>query len=154
ESAAFGGKSPSKYALFNEKAITASKHHAKGLLIVNPPNRDADHDELYEWNDQAANQNYRLPMAQVSRDVASALLAKAGMPTLKELSDRLAPEKPNASKDMAGVSVKATLGLHTVKVKNVIGMLRGDGTSDEYIVMGAHYDHLGISTPGMFGNSG
>ena len=33
--------------------------------------------------------------------------------------------------------------------KNVVGLLQGTGTSDEFIIIGAHYDHLGM---GSFGS--
>jgi hypothetical protein len=48
------------------------------------------------------------------------------------------------------VSGQAGFEKRTTVAKNVLGLLRGEGPpADEYIVIGAHYDHLGIRRPMM-----
>ena len=51
-----------------------------------------------------------------------------------------------ASKALAGKSVyfKTTVESELVKVRNVVGMIQGKDSSAGAIVVGGHYDHLGI----------
>lgn len=143
--AAFGGTVESRYALFRRKAETAVKEGAKALIIVDPPNhRDVDsaNDELYPfrpWNTRAT---YDLPVIHVTRHFADRLLKAAKMPSLEKLQRRLESERQPLSQDM---ELNATIdpGLAYVTGRNVIGLLPGASRPDEYVVVGAHYDHLG-----------
>jgi aminopeptidase YwaD len=145
--AEFGGTTPSRHALFSRKARIASEKGAKGLLIVNPPNRDPDKDELYPWSDADTNQSYALPIAHISRRIADAILAQAGMPNLKALQEKLDQERAPLSADLAGITVNIETGVQYVEGRNVLGLLEGAGDADEYIVVGAHHDHLGKVRP-------
>lgn len=47
-----------------------------------------------------------------------------------------------------GVKGRAGLGKMVTRSKNVVGLVRGQGpNADEFVVLGAHYDHLGTSKP-------
>ncbi|MFH1747594.1 MAG: M20/M25/M40 family metallo-hydrolase [Planctomycetota bacterium] len=142
--AEFGGQQPSRYALFVRKARTAHKHGAKALLIVNPPNRNPDEDELYRFGEFNSQQTYQLPMAHISRELASAILARANMPDLKILQEKLDKERKSLAKDM-DITLKLHPGVeaNTMPAANVIGWLPGTGNTSETIVVGAHRDHLG-----------
>jgi hypothetical protein len=145
--AAFGGDTPSRHALFSRKARIAKEQGAKGLLIVNAPNRDPDQDKLYPWNQSDTNQSYALPIAHVSREIANAILARAGLADLKTLQEQLDQERKPLSADLAGITVKLETGLKFVEGRNVLGLLKGTGPSDEYVVVGAHHDHIGTVRP-------
>ena len=68
-----------------------------------------------------------------------------------------AVDKSGASKKVSAescvVSVKSTLRLRQVRVDNVVGVLPGSDPmlSDEYVVVGAHYDHIGVGVGGRVG---
>jgi hypothetical protein len=141
----FGGKTPSRHALFSRKARVASKKGAKALLIVNAPNRDPEKDELYPWRDRDARQSYALPMVHISRELASVILKRAGMPDLKTLQEKLDSERQPLSSDLENVTVQAETGIDQVEGRNVLGLLEGDGRSEEIIIVGAHHDHLGAT---------
>lgn len=147
ENADFGGKNTSSHALFVTKARTAARHGAKALLIVNPPNRDPDKDELYAWSDGDARMSYDVPMVHVSRAVAGAILAKAGLPDLATLCTK-AGEQGGASQDLAGLKLALRQGIEKkpTLTRNVVGLLKGQ-VEDEFIVVGAHYDHVGRIPP-------
>ncbi len=47
-----------------------------------------------------------------------------------------------------GLAQDFTVGASAVQHKNLLGFIRGNTKPDEYIVMGAHYDHLGVNGAG------
>lgn len=51
------------------------------------------------------------------------------------------------------VDVKSTLRLQQVRVDNVVGVLPGSDPmlAEEYVVVGAHYDHIGVGVGGRVG---
>lgn len=146
QDAEFGGDPPSRHAFFSTKARVAERHGAVGLLIVNPPDREPDKDELYPWQSWNTHQSYALPMAHVSRELAELLLKRGGLPDLKTLQERLDRERKPLSADLQDVTVEVSLGIEFVEGRNVVGLLEGSG-GDECIVVGAHYDHLGRVPP-------
>jgi hypothetical protein len=150
--AEFGGQTPSRFALFWRKAQTAAANGAKALLIVNPPGREPTEDKLYDFDTFSSSQTYALPMVSISRAMAAALLEKAGLPNLAALEQELDGERKPLSRDM-GLNVKLQTGLepNRLPAKNVLGLLPGTGDTNDTIVVGAHYDHLGIQ-PAMRGN--
>ncbi len=161
--AKFGGKTSSVHSLFSRKAKLAAERGAKGLIIVNPPDRDSDgdgtpdEDTLYKWSERDAGQTYDLPMIQMTQAAAERLLKAANMPDLKTLQAKLEKERKSLSADLkAGddpIKVSLAPGLRSVEARNVLGLLEGTDLKDEYIVIGSHFDHLGRVTP-MRGGGG
>ncbi len=149
EEAEFGGSETSSHAWFRTKANAAAAHGAVGLLLVNPPNRAPDADELDEFDASRSRRNYKVPLVQISRQLANALLRAADMPDLATLTDKLDSDRKPLSADLKDLSVAIATGieLRPVVGRNVVGMLEGDGSTDEVIVIGAHYDHLGTRRP-------
>jgi Zn-dependent M28 family amino/carboxypeptidase len=45
------------------------------------------------------------------------------------------------------VSASWTMQADTVMLRNVVGMIRGEDEPDEYVAVGAHYDHVGVGRP-------
>jgi hypothetical protein len=145
--AEFGGKTPSRYATFAKKAETAAHKGAKALLIVNPPKRDGregQEDTLFAFDEDLAEQTYDLPLVHVTRPVAEALLKKGGLPDLASLQEQLDRERKPLSADLHLHAVlKTGVKPNMIPARNVLGLLPGNGESEEMIVLGAHYDHLG-----------
>ncbi len=146
--ARFGGKDPSSHALFSTKARAAAERGAAALLIVNERER-SDPDELYRWSDRDARQSYALPMAHISRELAGAWLEAAGLPGLDVLEDGYERCGGLSAIDVPDVFVSLETGTSRVEGRNVLGMLPGDGSTDEVIVIGAHHDHVGFVSPMM-----
>ena len=67
------------------------------------------------------------------------------MPDLKGLETQLDTERKSLSKDL-GLTINLRTGIapHIIPAKNVLGLLPGDGSTEETIVIGAHYDHVGV----------
>ncbi|MCA9243585.1 MAG: M28 family peptidase [Phycisphaerales bacterium] len=151
--AKFGGKTASAHSTFVRKCRVAADRGAVALIIVNPPDRDdSNTDDLYTFDPGNTRTTYRLPLIQIKRDVADAILAKAGAPSLSELHAECQAGN-QASRDL-NLTMRLKTGLEYLKARNVIGYLPGDGSTDEIIVVGAHYDHEGIKPPGFYNAEG
>src|SRR6478672_3472151 len=62
--------------------------------------------------------------------------------------ENLQPETGHASNDTSNYRQKFTIGSgHSPQLTNVVGILPGKTTNDEYVIFSAHYDHLGVSKP-------
>jgi hypothetical protein len=71
--------------------------------------------------------------------------------TLRELEAQIDQDLQPASYLLTDVSVDGATAIEPRKsnVRNVVGLLPGRGQlSDQYIVVGAHYDHVGMGGPG------
>jgi len=151
--AAFGGKTPSRYAEFARKARVAYKEGAKALLIVNPPQHEPSDDTLFVFDEDLSNRTCALPMVHVSRELAQALLDKAGLGTLAELQAKLERERKPLSADMnLHITLKPGIRPNKLAARNVVGRLKGTGDTTDTIVIGAHYDHLG-NVPSRMGGA-
>ncbi len=142
---------PTRYAMFRDKVYDAKDRGAVAVLITNQaPTAPAQPDTLIDF-DNARRENYGIPAFHISRSFARAMLHKGGLGSLKELQRRLdAAEIVSAPLGHVAVSGNPGLRQQTAPTRNVIGLLRGRGPlADECVVLGAHYDHLGIRKPMM-----
>ncbi|MCA9283449.1 MAG: M20/M25/M40 family metallo-hydrolase, partial [Phycisphaerales bacterium] len=88
-----------------------------------------------------------LPIMHVTPAFANRMLAAGGLQDIKTLQDRIERTQAPASAPLEGVSARGRVEIEPVysDVRNVVGMIPGTGPQkDEIIVLGAHYDHLGI----------
>ncbi len=84
-----------------------------------------------------------IPAVGVDPRAAEAIL---GMPidSLQRILVAIdATGRPAARPWSAVVSMHVRAVVEQVPVRNVVGMVRGTTTPDEYVVIGAHYDHIG-----------
>jgi type II secretory pathway component PulC len=141
---------------FRAKASRASAHDAAALLIVNPAD-DEDGDKLFSFDESAGagfgfgGGSYGIPMVHIRRAVAERMLKAGGLADLATLQQRIEKRKQPVSAPLEGVSVRGRVNIEPVEspVRNIVGIIPGKGPqSDEMIVLGAHYDHLGIRHKG------
>lgn len=126
------------------KAEVAAQHGATALVLVNPPTYHPG-DFLLPFS-RSGGERVKIPVIQVSDKVADAWLSKGGARSLKDLQADIDKEGKPASVAVAGVNVTGVVALlrEEKMVKNVMAMRPGDGEhADEFLVIGAHYDHLG-----------
>src|SRR5204862_6212432 len=108
-------------------------------------------DMLMPFSGQFAGDHAALPVLQVTRDVANAWLRRGGATDLGVLQQQIDKAVKPASVALDRVQVRGEVALKRTEkqVKNVLAMLPGQGPhADEYVVIGAHYDHLGHGGPG------
>jgi len=138
----------SPHASFRDKVYNARDRGAVAVVIVNQKPHEGEQDTLIPFDGRGAAQ-YGIPALHITRGVADRLLADGGMESLDALQDRL-DTGGYASGVLSGVRVCGLAGLRTTcsPTSNVVGILEGEGPrAGEFVIVGAHYDHLGIQRP-------
>src|SRR5262249_4507308 len=142
----FNGDQLTYHATLESKAVNAKNHGAKAVLIVRDVTNHPDDAEDFS--------SRRVPtkdLGIVTLTVKSALIDSVLADYQTSLSEpqkaidaNLAPK----SFPLHGVQASITIDAKHVRkdIRNVVGYLRGTGSAsaEEFIVLGAHYDHLGL----------
>lgn len=133
-----------RYSGLRYKAMMARERGAKAVLVVTGPN-SPNAGELLPLMGDGSSAGSGIIAASISADAAAALLAPGGK-NLKDLQKALDNENPHAEGGfvLKGVKVKIAAAVeHIHKTdRNVIACIPGE--THEWIVVGAHYDHLGL----------
>jgi hypothetical protein len=135
------------YAGLRYKAMVARERGARALLVVNGPNSPGA-GELPPLGYDQSSASSQIVVTAVRGGVADLLFSKSGK-TLKEVQSELDSENPHFEGSFAlpGVRVKVGAAVEREKKydRNVLGVLppSGGGGDAEYVVVGAHYDHIG-----------
>jgi Peptidase family M28/PDZ domain len=149
EHSVFLGKQLTAHAEIVNKAINAKIHGAAAMILVRDLGNHPDQsDELLRFEEVSGPQEMSIPVIQVKVDTVNSWLKPSGR-TLDEL--RQAIDKDLSNRSMAlEASSRLTLSVDIErihrKVSNVVGELPGTDAkfAEQYIVVGAHYDHLGL----------
>jgi len=137
-------------AFFSAKAKAAAAHGAVALLLVSPPSSGGD-DQVLPFFGDTAGSGAKIPVIQISRRVADLLLEMGGAPDLKSLQAEIDSTLSPRSVELKDVEVAGDVAVKrsTASVRNVLAYLPGAGEhADEFVVVGAHYDHLGTGQLG------
>ncbi len=141
----FDGKNLTEHALFSSKLSNAKLHGAKGVLIVNDlPNHVGNPDVLAKFEPLTVTEDYGILVDQISGSVAERLLAGAHKSLQQVVSDIDQKSKPESFAFDPAITSSMAVELKEEKrtAHNVAGYLPGQ--TDEYVIVGAHYDHLGL----------
>jgi hypothetical protein len=134
-----------RYSGLRYKAMLARERGAKGVLVVTGPN-SPNAGELLALNNDNTNASSGIIAASINGATADSLLAPSGK-SLKDLQTGLDQENPHAAGGfvLAKVKVQLACGVEHLKKTDadVVGYVEPAKGSDEYILVGAHYDHLG-----------
>jgi aminopeptidase YwaD len=125
------------------KAINARNHGAKAIILVNGKLGEGEEDLLTRFGSVSGPEDVGIVFAQVKNAVADSWMQSAGK-TLKDLQDHIDATTQPASFAFAEsrrVLLRVDIETTHATVNNVLAWLPGQ--SDEYIIIGAHYDHLG-----------
>ena len=131
-----------------DKAMLAKDMGAAGVLLVSGPVFDPK-DELEAL---ASTDFYSvgIPVLQIKREVADAILSKKGT-NVASLEKRLnTSRKPFSFNINTIVDGKAEIIREMANTRNVVMILPGEDQQlkDQYVILGAHFDHLGMGGPG------
>jgi aminopeptidase YwaD len=145
EKSVFGGKIYTTHAQLESKAINAKFHGALGVIFVNDrPNHPSETDELEKFSGAVGPANPGIPFVQVKTEIAEHWLVQAGR-SLEEIThaiDRDLRPQSFALPDSLRVELEVDVEHEVRTVHNVVGYLPGE--TSEYLIIGAHYDHLGL----------
>jgi hypothetical protein len=125
------------------KAINARNRGAKAIVLVNGKLADKEEDELLKFGRMAGPGDAGIVMVQVKNEVADKWLQAAGKSLARvqqEIDSKLQPQS-FALVDSLQLEIKVAIERTHATAHNVLAYLPGE--SDEYVIVGAHYDHLG-----------
>lgn len=129
------------FSSLRSKATTAKDLGAAGVLFVSGKSFNKD-DELIELDRPEGNIN--IPAIHIKRTIANELLISSGR-SLKELENKYQDISFNTQTNL----IAKTEVLKDIKTTyNIAAKLINDTDNPNYIVIGAHYDHLGFGGEG------
>ena len=135
------------YGNDRDKVMTAKDFGAAGVILVSGVSFDPE-DKLVSLKKKEFSTG--IPVLQVTRSLANQIL-KQSSNTIEELEKEL-KNKREPHSFLIGTSVKASTDLEINKdtTYNVTGYLEGTDPvlKNQYIILGAHYDHLGMGGTG------
>jgi len=138
-----GHQGETRHAQFVTKAINAKNHGARAVVLVNGKLEKAEEDLLLRFGGASGPEDAGILMVQVKNAVADQWLKTAGK-SLADLQDQINREgKPASLALPASLQITVSVNIEHTKatVNNVLAYLPGQ--TDEYVIVGAHYDHLG-----------
>jgi len=125
------------------KAINARNHGAKALVVITGKLGDGEEDVLTRFGSVSGPENVGIVMVQVKNGVADGWFQGAGN-SLKEVQEQInSSTKPASFNFPETLQLSLNIDIETMQatVNNVLAWLPGQ--IDEYVIIGAHYDHLG-----------
>ena len=147
DNSVFRGKQTTRHAELVSKAINARSHGAAAMLLVNDPVPHSG-DRLLSFGSVRGPSNVGIPVFHVKQSVAAGWMAQANK-KLEDLQKEIDRDLSNRSFVLPAslqLKVRADVQHRQRSLRNVIGYLPGNDPvlSKEVIVIGAHYDHLGL----------
>jgi len=145
EKSVFAGRLYTEHAQFWSKAVNAKMHGARGvILLADRANHRGEADELEKFGRTAGPVDAGIVFVQVKAAIADAWFERAGksLDQLQEAIDQDLKPRSFAFPETLEVRANVELEREIKTVRNVTAYLPGD--TAEYVVIGAHYDHLGL----------
>jgi Zn-dependent M28 family amino/carboxypeptidase len=125
------------------KAINARNHGAKAVVVLNGKLGDGEEDLLTRFGSVSGPENVGIVTVQAKNTVAESWFQSAGK-SLKDVQDQINSSAKPASfafPDIIRLSLHIDVETTRATVDNVLAWMPGQ--TDEYVIIGAHYDHLG-----------
>jgi Peptidase family M28/PDZ domain/PA domain len=145
EKSIFEGKVYTQHSQFWSKASNAKMHGASGvILIADRAAHPNEADDLEKFAEAAGPEDAGLPFVQLKAQIADSWFELAGKSAARIQSDIDKDLQPRSFAFPSTLDVDAKLDVERVvkTAHNVAGYL--PGSTNEYVVVGAHYDHLGL----------
>jgi len=125
------------------KAINARNHGAKAVIVINGKLGDGEEDALTRFGSVSGPENAGILFLQVKNAAAQQWFASAGK-SLADVQNQInSSSNPTSFAFPAKLQVSLKVNIESTRatVNNVLAYL--PGKTDEYVIIGAHYDHLG-----------
>jgi hypothetical protein len=144
EKSVFNGRVYTDHAQYYSKAANARKHGALGvILIADRVNHKTSAEQLETFGKATGPADAGILFVQIKEEVAGAWVRAAGK-DLNTIEEGIDSDVKPRSFVIPGVEVRENIDVERVvkTVHNVAAYLPGE--TDEYLILGAHYDHLGL----------
>ncbi|MEW6194553.1 MAG: M28 family peptidase [Bacteroidota bacterium] len=136
-----------RYATYRQKAAAARDKGAAGIIFVNGFYPHNEQDQLMELHYDGAAGIKDFPVIQIKRDAANEILKTQNI-DFAQHQKKIDTDKKPSSFLIDGVFVKLETRVKEIEkiARNIGGFIEGSDPvlKKEYLVVGAHYDHLGI----------
>ncbi len=145
----FAGKQLTTHAEIVNKAINAKNHGAVGMILVNDlGNHPGEADDLFRFGALVGPEEMQIAALQVKAAIADEWLRPSGqtLEGLRTAIDKDLSIHSFALDPSAQVALRVDVKRIRKRVENVVGILPGQDSQfgRQCIVLGAHYDHLGL----------
>jgi Tol biopolymer transport system component len=150
ENSPFDGKKPSRWSALRYKTMKAREKGAVAVIFVTGPVQDEGKNKLPALANDGPESPAGIPVIQVRTSTAERWLAPLGT-SLLEFQRTVDRDLTPRSRGATGIRVAGNVALDATyaDTENLAGMLPGRGPlAKEYVVVGAHYDHLGYGGRG------
>ncbi|PHS12710.1 MAG: hypothetical protein COA78_07950 [Blastopirellula sp.] len=162
----FNGSKNSSHAYLTKKVQTAIANGAAAVILCtdqvaidkraarasNPKgNENLDFDSLLNFKVEVNKSSRTVPVLHCRREMVDQLLQAAGKPSLTDLELQIDENVEPQAFALPECRIEGEFSIQETKqeLKNVIAVLPGKGpNAEETIVVGAHYDHLGMGGGG------
>lgn len=158
ETSVFEGTRTSTHSFIRTKIDAAKKAKAAAIVMVNDPHSTNEKSDELTRPAGFGSRGAGIPFFHMTQQCFNELLAKhpvksgdKALKTVKEIADQIDSDLQPLSQSL-GMTAEVGSKFDEIRagVSNVIGVLEGEGPlAEETIVVGAHYDHLGM---GPFGS--
>ena len=144
----FNGTEMTSHASFMNKTINAKQHGAKGIIFILDPNNHApDEEALQSTTARSEKDNSGIAAVYVRAEPVLSYFEQAGY-DLRDIQREIDTELESRSFEPEGSDAHLVADVTRARrpIRNVIGAIPGSNPElkDEWIILGAHYDHLGL----------
>ena len=144
------GSQHSPYAPYfplHKKMLTARDMGAAGVVFIS----QIEDQGLYPLKYMPGYKDAGIPVVHLANDVADKLLGSVGW-SRQKIQETMNRSLESINFEIEGQTLKTNIDLEHIKTRaaNVIGEIRSGNRKhrDEYVVIGAHFDHVGRGGPG------
>ena len=144
-------KDPTAPSTFIAKVRNARVHGAKAILfITDPNNHPGETDTVGKATSDLAFRDLSILAMHVTRDSVMSLFTRSGR-NMAEVQQAIDQGQKPQSFEFTNLKVRVSADIKPIRktVRNVLASIRGSDPQlrNEWIVIGGHYDHLGLGDP-------
>ncbi|MAZ93288.1 MAG: hypothetical protein CMF58_02635 [Lentimicrobiaceae bacterium] len=136
------------YGNDRDKVLSAKDRNAVGIIFVNGKNSSLE-DNLVKNTSDRVTASAGLPAINITRAMADSIIGNGN--SILDIENEIIIKKKNIGFDTQNsIDIVTDLRRREVNTQNVIAIIEGadEKLKDEYVIIGAHYDHLGMGGHG------
>lgn len=140
-----------EFASLRYKATVARDKGALGIIFVNGYLPEDDRDKLVEFKYDGAASIEGFPAVQIKRSFIDKLFDNENI-SFAEYQKKMSEDKKSSSFEFKNITAEIETGVKQVEKTtwNIAAIIEGNDAQlkNEYVVVGAHFDHLGMGETG------